>query len=48
MALKERGVDTYEFDLELNLAKDKLKQGYTSMAKIYLETAEERIKNVGG
>jgi hypothetical protein len=47
-ALKARGVDTYDVELELNMAKDKMKSGLFKMAQTYLESVEARIKKLGG
>ena len=47
-SLKERGKDTYDIELELNLAKDKMKQGLFKMAETYVESVEGRVKSLGG
>ncbi len=44
--LKARKVDTYDVELELNLAKDKMKAGMFRMADTYLESVKSRIKNL--
>ncbi|MBU1196974.1 DUF87 domain-containing protein [Candidatus Micrarchaeota archaeon] len=44
--LKSHGVDTYDVELELNIASDKLKQGLTRMAQNYLESVNARIKGM--
>jgi hypothetical protein len=47
-ALKSRGVDVYDVELELNMAKDKMKSGLFKMAQTYLESVEARVKKLGG
>ena len=44
--LKARGVDTYDVELELNIAHDKLKQGLLRMSQNYLESVNARIKSM--
>jgi len=46
--LKSRGIDTYDVELEFNMARDKMKQGMFKMAETYLESVKMRIKNMGG
>ncbi|MFH1364936.1 MAG: DUF87 domain-containing protein [Candidatus Aenigmatarchaeota archaeon] len=46
--LKGRGIDTYDVELELNMAKDKMKQGLFKMAETYVDSVSERIKKLGG
>jgi uncharacterized membrane protein/5-hydroxyisourate hydrolase-like protein (transthyretin family) len=43
-AIKAGGKDTYDLELELNIASDKLKQGMVSMSQNYLESVEARLK----
>jgi hypothetical protein len=45
--LKARKIDTYDIELELNIAVDKLKQGLYRMAEIYLESVNARLKAMG-
>ncbi|MFH7880729.1 MAG: DUF87 domain-containing protein, partial [Candidatus Aenigmatarchaeota archaeon] len=45
--LKKKGVDTYDMEIELNIAKDKLKTGAFKMVETYLESLEKRIKGKG-
>ncbi|MEE9594653.1 MAG: DUF87 domain-containing protein, partial [Candidatus Hydrothermarchaeales archaeon] len=40
--LKKRNIDTYEF--ELNLGITKLKQGSTSLARVYFDSLKEKMK----
>lgn len=47
-ALKARGFDTYDVELELNMAKEKVKQGLFKMADTYIESVGTRIKKMGG
>ncbi|MCX8179663.1 MAG: DUF87 domain-containing protein, partial [Candidatus Aenigmarchaeota archaeon] len=42
--LKARKIDTYDVELELNIAKDKMKQGMFKMAQTYLESVDGRLK----
>ncbi|MFH8080890.1 MAG: DUF87 domain-containing protein, partial [Candidatus Aenigmatarchaeota archaeon] len=42
--LKARKIDTYDVELELNIAKDKMKQGMFKMAQTYLESVDSRLK----
>jgi hypothetical protein len=41
---KRKGIDTFDIELELKLAKDKLKEGRFRMAEIYTESLLESIK----
>ena len=43
-AMKKEGKDTFDIELEIKLAKDKLKQGRFRMAKIYIESLEKYFK----
>jgi hypothetical protein len=47
-ALKGRGVNTYDIELELNMAKEKMKAGLFKMAETYMESVSARIKSLGG
>jgi hypothetical protein len=42
--LRERGIDTFDVELELRLARDKLKEGRFRAAEIYTESLEESMK----
>jgi len=44
MAMKKKGKDTTDIELELKLAKDKLKQGRYRMTEIYLDSLKRRLK----
>ncbi|MEK6953893.1 MAG: DUF87 domain-containing protein [Candidatus Micrarchaeota archaeon] len=46
-ALKAKGVDTYDVELELKIASDKLKQGLFRMSDTYLESVASRLKSFG-
>lgn len=41
---KTKGIDTFDIELELKLAKDKLKEGRFRMAEIYTESLIESVK----
>ncbi len=43
-AMKREGKDVFDIELELKLAKDKLKQGRFRMAKIYIESLEKYFR----
>ncbi|MCS7123296.1 MAG: DUF87 domain-containing protein [Candidatus Aenigmarchaeota archaeon] len=43
-SLKEKGKDTYDLEIELNIAKDKLKTGAFVMANTYIESLEKRLE----
>jgi orotate phosphoribosyltransferase-like protein len=43
-SLKAKGIDTYDIEIELNIAKDKVKTGAFKMAETYLESVEKRIE----
>jgi DNA helicase HerA-like ATPase len=45
-AAKKRGVETSDVEVELNLARDKLKQGLFTMADSYLESVKNRVKGM--
>jgi hypothetical protein len=45
--LKARGVDTYDVEIELNIARDKMKQGMFKMAETYLESVNARLRLLG-
>jgi hypothetical protein len=42
--LKKAGKDTFDIELELKLARDKLKQGRFRMAQIYITSLEQHLK----
>jgi hypothetical protein len=42
--LKAEGVDTYDLEIELNLARDKLKEGNVLMTETYIESLTGRIE----
>jgi hypothetical protein len=44
--MKARGVETSDIELELKLAKDKVKEGMFSMAETYMESIRARMKRV--
>jgi len=46
--LKAKGTDTYDIELELKIANDKLKQGLFKMSETYLESVNARLKSFGG
>jgi hypothetical protein len=41
--LKKKGVDTYDVEIELNIARDKLKTAAFKMAETYLKSLEKRV-----
>ncbi|MCK4335917.1 MAG: DUF87 domain-containing protein, partial [Candidatus Aenigmarchaeota archaeon] len=43
-AMKARKVDTTDIEIELNLAKDKMKAGQFAMAESYIESLKARLK----
>lgn len=43
-AMKKEGKDVFDIELEVKLAKDKLKQGRFRMAKIYIESLEKYFR----
>ena len=45
--MKKAGKDTYDIELELNMAKDKLKQGMFKMAQTYLDGVKVRLEKLG-
>ena len=45
--LKEKKVDTYDLEVELNIARDKVKTAAFKMAETYLESIEKRIDKMG-
>jgi uncharacterized ubiquitin-like protein YukD len=45
--LKARKIDTYDVELELKIAKEKMKQGAFKMASTYLDSVEARLKGLG-
>jgi hypothetical protein len=44
--LKARGIDTTDIELELTLAKDKLRAGMIAMAETYLESVKARVERM--
>jgi hypothetical protein len=42
--MKKKGIDTYDIELELKLAKEKVKQAQFRMAETYIESLKARIK----
>jgi hypothetical protein len=42
--MKKKGVDTYDLELELRLAKEKVKQAQFRMAETYIESLKNRIR----
>jgi hypothetical protein len=42
--LKGRGIDTFDIESEINIARDRLKQGMFRMVETYLESIEEKLK----
>ena len=42
--MKKKGEDTFDLELELKLAKDKLKTGRFRMAEIYINSLENKLK----
>lgn len=44
--LKGKGIDTYDIEIELNIAKDKIKTAAFKMAETYIESIEKRIEKV--
>jgi hypothetical protein len=46
--LKAKKIDTYDVEIELNIAKDKVKTAAFKMAETYLESVEKRIEKMGG
>ncbi|MBI4182171.1 MAG: DUF87 domain-containing protein, partial [Candidatus Aenigmarchaeota archaeon] len=47
-ALKAKGQDTYDIEMELKMAKDKMKSGLFKMAETYIESVDVRIKKLEG
>jgi hypothetical protein len=46
--LKSKKIDTYDIEIELNIAKDKVKTAAFKMAETYLESLEKRVEKMGG
>jgi hypothetical protein len=44
--LKARKIDTYDVELELNIAKEKMNQGLFKMAETYIESVDNRLKGL--
>jgi hypothetical protein len=42
--MKKKGIDTYDLELELKLAKEKVKQAQFRMAETYIESLKNRIR----
>ena len=47
-ALKERGVEVYDVETELEMAYDRLKMGQFRMVSSYVESLTKRIEELGG
>ncbi|VVB59112.1 Uncharacterised protein [uncultured archaeon] len=47
-ALKAKGIDTYDVEMELNMARDKTKQGMFKMAETYIESVRARLAALEG
>jgi hypothetical protein len=45
--LKSKKIDTYDMELELNLAEEKTKTGQMRMAETYMESVRTRIEGMG-
>jgi len=45
--LKEKKIDTYDIEVELNIAKDKVKTAAFKVAETYLESIEKRLEKMG-
>ncbi len=45
--LKEKGVDAYDIEIEVNLAVDRIKEGSLNMANAYLDSVDKRLKKEG-
>jgi hypothetical protein len=45
--LKSKQIDTYDMELELNLAEEKTKTGQLRMAETYIESVKTRIETIG-
>jgi hypothetical protein len=46
VSLKGKSIDTYDIEIELNIAKDKIKTAAFKMAETYLESIEKRIEKL--
>ncbi len=44
--MKKKGTETADVEVELNLARDKLKQGLFTMAENYVESVKNRLKTI--
>jgi hypothetical protein len=44
--LKSKGVDTYDIEVELGLAREKLKHGLIHMVETYIDSMNEKIKGL--
>jgi len=47
-ALKKKKIDTYDIEIEINLAEEKTKLGQLRMAKTYIESVKSRIETIKG
>jgi len=47
-SLKASGTDTFDVELELKLAKGKLKEGRFKMAEIYIESLAKTLERLKG
>jgi hypothetical protein len=45
--LKRKKIDTYDMELEVNLAEEKTKTGQLRMAETYIESVKTRIETIG-
>ena len=45
--MKKKGIDTYDIEMEIKLAKEKIKQAQFRMAETYLESLKARIRKGG-
>ena len=44
--LKAKNIDTYDIEIELNIAKDKVRTAAFKMAETYLESLEKRVERM--
>jgi hypothetical protein len=44
--LKDKNIDTYDMELEINLALEKVKTAQMNMAETYIDSVKSRIKTV--
>ena len=45
--LKVKGVNTYDIEIELNMARTKLQQGVFKMSETYIQSLKARLENMG-